>query len=130
MAWVSCELKHKVSPHCLEGYLRVTRLIVECVSAGREVLPSRQKYYPVLMSLGVSVAWTDTMDDFSCPQHDLDCVIFGCVSIYALMVTGYPSPEIRVMVTRVRLTTDQGIADFVTIGSSHVRKGDSNSAQA
>ena len=100
------------------------------VSAGRELLPSRQKYYPVLMSLGVSVTWTDTMDDFSCSQYGLDNVIFGCIFIHALMVTGYPSPEIRVMVTRVSLTTDQGIADFVTIGSSHVRKGDSNTAQA
>lgn len=71
------------------------------------------------------------MDDFSCSQYDLDCVALGCVSIHAFMVTGHPSPEIRVMmVTRVRLTTDQGIADFVTIGISHVRKGDSNSAQA
>lgn len=94
------------------------------------MLPSRQKYDPVLMSLGVSAAWTDTMDAFSCSQYDLDCVAFGCDFIHALMVTGYPSPEIRAMVTRVRLTTDQGIADFVTIGISHVRKGDSNSAQA
>lgn len=29
MAGVSCELKHKVSPHGLEGHLRVARLIVE-----------------------------------------------------------------------------------------------------